>query len=139
MIFKSKRDVFVGCVIWLAVAFLFGCGVEVVMKGGVEQWFVLIIAMVISLLLWMWFATYYQLEGQQLHYRSGPIKGTIQIMEIRSITTKKTIFAGLKPSLASGGCIIGYNKFDEIYLSPKEMDLFIADLKKINPAIQVIS
>jgi hypothetical protein len=62
MIFKSKRDVFVGCVIWIAVAFLFGCGVEVVMRGGVEQWFVLIIAMVICLLLWMWFATYYQID-----------------------------------------------------------------------------
>lgn len=139
MIFQSKRDVFAGCVICIAILLLFGCGILVVMQGGIEQWFLLIIATVICLLLWMWFATYYQIDGQQLHYRSGPVKGAINIMEIRSITTKKTLFAGLKPSLASGGCIVGYNKFDEIYLSPKEMDLFVAELQKINPSIKVIA
>ncbi|MFD1258774.1 PH domain-containing protein [Mucilaginibacter terrae] len=138
MIFQSKRDVFVSCVIWGAVLLLAVCGVHIVQQGGAERWLVLIVAMVISLLLWMWFGTYYEIEGQQLHYRSGPIKGTINIMEIRSITTKNTIFAGLKPSLASGGCIVGYNKFDEIYLSPKNMDLFIEELQKINSGIKVI-
>jgi hypothetical protein len=33
--------------------------------------------------------------------------------------------------------VIKYNKFDEIYISPKDKQLFVNELIKINPNIEV--
>lgn len=139
MLFKSKKDLFASIVIWGAVALLLISAVETFQQGGVERWFVLLMVLIAALLLWMWFGTYYVITGNELKYKSGPINGIIAINSIKSIITHKTQFVGLKPSLGSKGCIIKYNKFDEIYLSPKKQDLFVDELVKINPAIEVVA
>ncbi len=46
---------------------------------------------------------------------------------------------GLKPALSSKGCIIKYRKWDDIYLSPENQELFNAELLKVNPAIKVVN
>jgi hypothetical protein len=106
--------------------------------GGPEGWNVLIMGVVAGLLLWMWFGTYYVITGTELSYRSGPVNGTIDIATIRKIEVGKTQYVGLKPSLANKGCVIHYNKYDEIYLSPQDKPGFVAALKSINPNIEVI-
>ncbi|KGO89023.1 PH domain-containing protein [Flavobacterium suncheonense] len=95
---------------------------------------------VISLfIVWMLFDTKYQIKGNDLLYFCGPIRGKIDILQIRKIENVKTWFVGitLKPALGSYGLSITYNKFDEIYLSPKRKSEFVAELLKINPNIQL--
>lgn len=113
--------------------------VQTFQHGGAERWFLLLTVSIVALMLWMWFSTCYIVTGNELKYRSGPIHGGIAIGSIRSIITGKTQFVGLKPSLGSKGCVIKYNKFDEIYLSPKEQELFENELIKINAAIEVVA
>lgn len=43
-----------------------------------------------------------------------------------------------KPSTDTIGLIITYNKFDDIYFSPKDRDLLVNDLLGINSEIQVV-
>ncbi len=50
---------------------------------------------------------------------------TITITDIRSLNINKTLWTGLKLALARKGIIIKYNKYDEIYISPKDKDTFI--------------
>jgi len=138
MRFASAKGLFVAFVIWGAVVSLIFAGMLTVQQGGPEQWMIIILIMVAIIIIWPWFATYYEIEGDELKYRSGPIRGKIDISSIRMIATGKTLYAGLKPALASKGCIIQYNKYDEIYFSPKDQDGFIAELLKINTAIEVI-
>ena len=139
MVFKSERDIKVSLVIWGAVCLLLVCVFQSVQQGGAEQWFAIILVLIAAMLLWMWFGTYYVIEGNQLRYRSGPVNGVIAINTISSILTKKTQFVGLKPSLATKGCVIKYNKYDEIYLSPAGQELFVKELVKVNPAIEVVA
>jgi hypothetical protein len=47
------------------------------------------------------------------------------------------MWVGRKFGLASKGMIISYNRFDEIYFTPKEQDLFLEELQKINPNIKI--
>ncbi|RXF70128.1 PH domain-containing protein [Arcticibacter tournemirensis] len=96
-----------------------------------------IILAVISLLLWVRFGTYYVIKESRMLYRSGPIRGSIDIQSVHSLTKNKTLWLGTKPALARKGIILKYNKYDDIYISPKNKDQFIAELLKRNNNIQV--
>lgn len=137
MVFKSGKAIWAGAIICAVVALMAFNGFLIINDQSNDPFYLIIIALIAALLLWVWFGTYYTIEGQQLKYRSGPIHGIIDITSIRKITIGKTSFVGLKPSLDSCGCVIEYNKYDEIYLSPKAQHKFVQELIKINPAIEL--
>lgn len=92
----------------------------------------------ILLFLWIYYDTYYTIEGEILNYKSAFIRGKIDINRIRSIEKGKTMYVGLKPALAEKGLIIKYNNFDTIYIAPEDNEELIADLLAINSGIVVI-
>jgi hypothetical protein len=91
----------------------------------------------IGLLLWIYFDTYYKIENNELIYRSGFVRGKIDILSVKEILKGKTMWSGLKPALATKGLVIKYNKYDEIYVAPESNDEMISDLLKINPEIKI--
>ena len=95
------------------------------------------ISLVVLFLLWIFFDTKYELTKSHLKYKSGPIRGKIDIYSIRKIIKGKTLWAGLKPATAKNGLIIKYNKYDEIYISPKTNDTFIAKILEFNLEIEI--
>ncbi|WP_342647255.1 PH domain-containing protein [Mucilaginibacter sp. CSA2-8R] len=139
MIFKSGKAVWVSLLIWGVVALMVFNAFQVITDQSNDPFYLIFTVLITAFLLWIWFGTYYIIDGQQLKYRSGPINGSIPVASIRKITTGKTSFIGLKPSLDTHGCVLAYNKYDEIYLSPKNQDLFVQELVKINPAIEVVT
>ncbi|RKR84098.1 PH (Pleckstrin Homology) domain-containing protein [Mucilaginibacter gracilis] len=92
----------------------------------------------LSYLVWMWYDTYYMIDGDKLFYKSALLKGSINISTIVEIVKNKTQFSGIKPSLSTKGIIIKYNKWDDIYISPIDIDRFIGALKNVNPSIKTI-
>jgi hypothetical protein len=90
------------------------------------------------LILWVYFDTYYIIDGQNLKYHSAFLRGEIDIMKIREIVKGKTVWVGIKPALARKGLTIKFNRFDEIYISPAFNDDMISELIKINPDIKVV-
>ena len=91
----------------------------------------------VGLLLWLYFDTGDAIVGTKLQYRCAFLRGSIDIHHIRSVRVAETMWAGVKPALATGGLIIQYNRFDELYLAPVSNDELITDLLAINPAIDV--
>jgi hypothetical protein len=91
-----------------------------------------------AFLFWPYFDTRYQIEGKLLKYKSAYIRGEIEIASIKSIFKGKTMWVGIKPALATGGMIIRYNRFDDVYLAPLDNETLIIDLLTINPLIEVI-
>lgn len=96
-----------------------------------------IILAAVALLMWMRFGTYYVIKDSRLLYRCGPIRGSIDIQSVHTLVKNKTLWVGVRPALARKGIILKYNKYDDIYISPKDEDLFIAELLKRNSNIQV--
>lgn len=139
MVFKSGKAIWAGVIVWGVVGLMIFNAVRVITDQSNDPFYLIFTALITALLLWVWFGTYYIIEDQQLLYRSGPIHGVIDIASINKITVDKTSFVGLKPSLDSRGCVIAYNKYDEIYLSPKDQSGFVQQLVKINPAIEVVT
>lgn len=93
-----------------------------------------------STFFWILLDTKYTIKENELYYCSGPIRGKIDIQSIRKIKHQKGLYTEsfLKPSLDYKGLYIYYNKFDDIYLSPKDHDSFVNYLLKINPKIDLI-
>jgi hypothetical protein len=87
-------------------------------------------------LLWIYQNTTYGLNDGKLYYRSGFLKGYIEIELIKEIEQGKTLWNGLKPALSGGGLIIRYGRGKKIYLAPENNQELIADLLTANPDIK---
>ncbi len=138
MLFSSRKSVFFSLLIFGMVAFttaVFFFGITLGWIGKSDYWTAIIFSVINAWLLWVYFGTNYKLTDTELIYRSGPIRGKIEIRQIREIVKGKTMYSGLKPATAAKGLIIKFRKYDEIYISPVSNDLFIAEILKYNPNI----
>ncbi len=101
--------------------------------------FYAIIIPIVALLIWILLDTKYILKENKIFYNSGPFRGTIAIKSIRKIQHHSGIIVPVtfKPALNTKGLIIHYNSFDDIYISPKQEELFLEELLKVNPNIQI--
>nr|WP_321225641.1 PH domain-containing protein [uncultured Psychroserpens sp.] len=89
------------------------------------------------LIFWIYYDTFYKIEKNELIYRSGFLRGKIEILTIKEILKGKTMWSGIKPALARNGLIIKFNKYDEIYIAPENNNELISDLLKLNSEIKI--
>ena len=138
--FLSTKNTFTIVILWGIVLFFIVMLALNFEKGNFPVIPMLIISLVTGFVLWVLLDTRYVIKNNFLLYRSGPIRGRIDITKIKSIKR----FSGLnvpvmlKPALDTKGFIVTYNQFDDLFISPKMSDIFIEEIKKINPQIEVI-
>jgi len=138
--FKSKKDVLFQVLILGTVGFCISTVVTQGLATELDKWNYITINLLLfvcGFLFWGYYGTYYELTQTHLKYNCGPIKGKIEINEIREIIKGKTLWVGLKPATARKGLIIKYGKYDEIYISPETNDEFISHILAINDAIRI--
>jgi hypothetical protein len=137
-IYKAKKGSLIHIIILLLVGLPFF--IYLIDSETIETNPIILLPLISPLIfiLWFYLGTSYKLESDQLYYKSGFIKGRIPIFEIREIQKDTTLWAGLKPALSSGGIIIKFGKFDEIYIAPENNEELIKDLLKINPLIKIL-
>ena len=142
MKFEAKKGILFQVITFgLAGLFLGVVSYRIFSEGTFTSKFILsdlVMILILIPLIWALFSTKYELSDKYLFYQSGPIKGKIEIDKIREIIVGKSLWVGLKPALARKGLIIKYNKYDEIYISPKTNEGFVSKIKEINPDIHVI-
>ena len=90
------------------------------------------------LLFWAFHNTRYWADDTHFYYQSAFLKGSIEIASIKKIELNTTMWAGIKPALATGGMIIYFNKFDSIYIAPDNPENFVEHLLRIHSEIEVI-
>jgi hypothetical protein len=98
-----------------------------------------ILMLVIAIIVWILIDTRYVIKTNFLLYRSGPFRGRIDIKKIKKIQFHSGLFVpvSMKPSLDTNGLIITYNQFDDVFISPQNKTVFLEELKKINPNIEI--
>lgn len=131
------------CLLWLTVIALLIT--PFIPDFGEENLTVEIIGFIIiyavsGLLIWILLDTKYRINKKDFYYCCGPFRGKIAIDKIRKIErwNKWYVTSTMKPALDSDGLIIYYEKFDDIYISPKNKENFIKMLLEINPNIEVV-
>jgi hypothetical protein len=130
-IYKSKVDWWLGLLlvypIYLSIASLIK-----------EQWIYGFagLAFVIGVVLFVSKTTRYIINDTQLIVKSlWIVNNTIDISKIRKIEKTNSILSS--PALSLDRIALYYNKFDEVYISPKEKQDFLNSLLEINPNIEV--
>ncbi|WP_456271222.1 PH domain-containing protein [Bacillus sp. AK031] len=87
------------------------------------------------LIIWLMFATYYEINGNVLKVAAGPLRYKIDITSIKSVKPTRNPLSS--PALSIDRLEIKYNKWNTVLISPKDKERFIEELVKINPAIEV--
>lgn len=124
-----------GTVLFLVGSFIFLPGGREG-KGGGEIIFGILLTVLTSLfIMWIWFGTYYEINGNQLKIVGGPFRWKIDIKTIKSI--RKTRNPLSSPALSLNRLEILYGKWGTILISPKHEDEFCNELIKINSTIDV--
>jgi hypothetical protein len=138
--FLSTKNTFTVAVLWSLVLFLILSLVLNFQKGSFPLMPVIIVSLVIGFVLWIILDTRYVIKNNFLLYRSGPLRGRIDITKIKSIKRHSGLNVPVmfKPALDTKGFIVTYNSYDDLFISPKYSDIFISEIKKINPQIEVI-
>lgn len=141
MIFKSARSKINQYILIGAIVFMFLMTIPTLFDDSIEPFLIIFgINLIITLfLLWTYKTTFYILKNNQLIWKSGPFKGTIDINKINKIEYHKGIIVPTiwKPALSHIGLIITYNKYDDIYISPEKCEEFITHLLETNPNITI--
>lgn len=141
MKFNSRKDILFQCImIGFSGALLLLVVLLFFENNRVNLSFILTQILLLScagFFIWIYFDTNYELNKTELKYKSGPIKGKINIEDIREIVKGKTLWIGLKPALARNGLIVKYEKYDEIYISPETNDLFVSKILELNNNIKI--
>lgn len=127
-------------ILWFVVVFM-GVMLGYTFKSGelpVAPFVILALATV--LILWVMLDTRYVIKSNFLLYRSGPFRGRIDITKIKKIQRHSGLYVpvSMKPALDTKGFIITYNKYDDVFVSPKNSDIFLEEIRKINPKMEVV-
>jgi hypothetical protein len=142
MKFESKKDILFSSIILGVSVFLIGLIISNVLNGKMETqgyWPFFPVFGIVGLLLWLYFGTTYELSKTDgLIYRHGPFKGKIKMENISEIVKGKTLWVGFRPATARRGLIIKYDKFNELYISPKTNEMFIEKILELNSAIKIV-
>lgn len=140
--FKSRKDPLFSISIIGIACFLIGIHVYSIIlyqdMSLVKALSLSISLVVAGLILWMYFQTNYSLSKEDgISYKCGPLKGKIELNRIREITKGKTLWVGLKPATSRKGLIVKYDKYEEIYISPKTNESFIQKLLELDNTIKI--
>lgn len=140
MKFESKKDTLFTILILIINVFLIGVLIAILSNGTMEThkyWAIILILSIVYLLFWLHFGTNYELSENGLVYRSGPFKGKINLDRINEIVKGKTVWVGFKPATSRKGLIVKYDKYNEIYISPKTNESFIEKLLELKNNIKI--
>ncbi len=130
VVFKSKIDWWLG----LPLLYPIFLSVSSMIEG---KWIgYLGISTIILLIVFVSKTTRYIIKENQLIVKSMFIVNEkIEINKIRKIEKTNSILSS--PALSLDRIAVRYNKFDEVYISPKDKQLFVEELLKINKEIEV--
>ncbi|MFJ8257266.1 PH domain-containing protein [Peribacillus asahii] len=136
MEFSSKKDMWMGLIIWALIAvfiwiFYESTFIEFNLVG------IMVMTIMVGLLLSIWFCTRYKIEQGILRISYGPIKKNIAIEDIQSIRLTVNPFTALALSMYK--IEINYRKYKTISISPINQERFIKELQKLNPKIRIMS
>ncbi|WP_445452838.1 PH domain-containing protein [Flavobacterium sp. 25HG05S-40] len=128
--YKSKIDWWLGLLLLYPI-FL---GISSIIEGDWMGYLV-----IVSCLLFIFFiskSTRYIITKDELIVKCMFIVNErIEISKIKKIEKTNSVLSS--PALSLDRIAIKFNKFDEVYISPKEKQAFVDDLVKINPAIEI--
>ncbi len=98
----------------------------------------MVVVFVLSLVLsvWLWNSTSYRIENGELYIKCWVLRKNVNILNIIKVRKTNNILSSYALSLER--LEITEKPRNKFYVSPDNFDLFIDELKKYNPNIEII-
>lgn len=93
--------------------------------------------LLLALMLDIHLRTYYLIRSNELFVRSSIFKFNIPLESIRKIERSRSGFAGYRLALSTRGVNVYYNKYDEVFISPEDLETFCEEIVKRNPKVDL--
>jgi membrane protein YdbS with pleckstrin-like domain len=123
---RSKKDWWIGIIIWVPMTFGLYVTAYEAFTGKLSFIFFIIFAFLIGFAAWIWFGTYYVFDEESLTIRCGPIKENIPYSRI--ISVKETRNPLSSAALSIDRIEIRYGSV--VLVSPLQKEEFLAELRK---------
>ncbi len=128
MIYAPRIDFTYGSAIWILPLILL-----LLLSCHLTASLAIIFILSILLSIWIWVGTVYIIEGGDLFIKCWIFRRRVKIADISNIVKTKNILSSYALSVERL-CLTEKGK-GHFYLSPKNVDDFIEELKKSNPGI----
>ena len=130
--FTSKRDLWLGIVVWLPLVITFGLvGWQLWLQKQIDFIFVATFVLLFAFIGWLWWGTGYLVTERDLKIKSGPFRQAIPLVEIKAITPSKSILSA--PALSLDRLEISYGRSKSVLISPLKKEEFLALMKEKCP------
>lgn len=130
MYYPSKRDWWLGLIIWLGILLPF---FMLTYEGLYSQlWISVLVIIFVS---WIWFGTGYTITETELQIKSGPLRFRIKLEQIKRIRKTRNPLAS--PALSFDRLEIKYGKYSTAIISPTDKEGFVRKIKDLNPNVEI--
>ncbi|MCC7548599.1 MAG: PH domain-containing protein [Burkholderiales bacterium] len=135
MIFRSKIDTWLSCVLVIAAAIALWAAAATVRQGSGTGLPVSIVVVLIGAVLPMWIllGTVYSIESGTLRIRSGPFSWRIPVASITSVEPSRSPVSS--PALSLERLRVEYGAGKSILVSPADRQAFIAAIEHAKRAM----
>ena len=140
MRYNSTKSVGITIVMFAMLAVLAGGLVLTLlyMTGGSKWFFAVVYLLTFGMLLWIYFATYYELRENTLYMRSGPFAENVPYVKIRKAVKCRGYKTSMALSTARIELIYGRSSISgRTFISPEREDEFLAELQKRCPKLKI--
>lgn len=138
MVFPSKVDWWVAVILYLAAATSLMAAIQLTLEGTLAGWgFALLTSLLgVALPIWVLRSTRYELANDELKVWSGPMRWTIPLCDIDSVTPTHNPLSS--PALSIDRLRIDHRS-GRLMISPRDKQGFLNELKQRQAAVRADS
>lgn len=130
-VYHSKKNIIASILIWIIIPLplvLILVGEINIFEFTLDSIIPMLITFVTSaMFIWIWFSTRYVISESQLKIYCGPMSKVVNIDSIVSVNMTSSPIAA--PALSFDRIRVVYNQHQEVFISPKNKEQFLAELK----------
>ncbi|KLU64467.1 hypothetical protein DEAC_c36690 [Desulfosporosinus acididurans] len=138
MYFSSKRDTWLGLLLWIPII----AGIVLTTwipssNGQYDPTGLFIFVPIVAFIAWLWFGTGYRVTDDELRIKCGPIRKIIPLEEIVKIESTRNPISS--PALSLDRLEIKYGESKTVIISPRDKEGFINLIIEKCPTVKVDS
>lgn len=136
MYFSSKRDTWIGLLLWIPIIAVFVLTTWIPLTNGhYDPIGTFIFVPIVAFIAWIWFGTGYRVTDDELNIKSGPIRQTIPLKEITKIESTRNPISS--PALSLDRLEIKYGEGNVAIISPQDKEGFINLIVSKYPTVTI--